>query len=63
MCKIFNYLHSCYTETNQTLVHIHTEKFLNKIQCNKTKHTSHIFNFKRMRKGRMYCTKLTVASL
>lgn len=45
----------------QTLAHIHTLK--NFKTFNVTKHTSYIFNFKRMRKGRMYCTKLTVTSL
>lgn len=58
------YPQSCYTEINQTLTHIHTlEKILNSTQCNKTKHTTNIFNFKKMRKGRMYCTKLRVTSL
>lgn len=61
-CKILNYLQSCYTETNQILAHIHTLKNF-QTQCNKTKHTSYIFNFKKMRKERMYCTKLTVTSL
>lgn len=27
-CKIFNYFWSYYTETNQTLTHIHSVKFL-----------------------------------